>query len=213
MSATCGDICPNPGPISGGNGKPKCPVCHKTVARNHRAVSCDLCHLWCHIKCGGIKSNQYKHLQLSNDFSWTCPECLLTLNSLSFADVSNIESDLDVSHSNLSTDSSSDGLTDFQVLDNYQENFKIAHLNINSIAGFKFQEVKLWLSRHMFDVLVLTETKLDHTLLDSQFHIEGYRFMRKDRNIHGGGIMLYWRSDLTFHNLQSSCDRLTDKVE
>ena len=183
------------------------------MARNHRAVSCNLCHLWCHIKCGGIKSNQYKHLQLSNDFSWTCPECLLTLNSLPFADVSNIESDLDVSHSNLSTDSSSDGLTDFQVLDNYQENFKIAHLNINSIAGFKFQEVKLWLSRHMFDVLVLTETKLDHTLLDSQFHIEGYRFMRKDRNIHGGGIMLYWRSDLTFHNLQSSCDRLTDKVE
>ena len=45
MSATCGDICPNPGPISGGNGKPKCPVCHKTVVRNHRAVSatCAIC--------------------------------------------------------------------------------------------------------------------------------------------------------------------------
>ena len=62
-------------------------------------------------------------------------------------------------------------------------------------------------------MLVLTETKLDHNFPDTQFSIDDYRFLRRDRNIHGGGIMFFWRTDLTSHNLQSVSDHITSKVE
>lgn len=52
----CGDIIPTPGPTN----EHCCPVCNRSVAKNHRAVSCDSCTRWCHIKCGGISVKQYK---------------------------------------------------------------------------------------------------------------------------------------------------------
>ena len=44
------DICPNPGP----NPITNCSICTRTIARNHWAISCDLCTLWCHINCGNV---------------------------------------------------------------------------------------------------------------------------------------------------------------
>ena len=46
-----GDIDLNPGPD-------KCSVCNKRIARNHRAVNCDNCSMWCHIKCASIKPSE-----------------------------------------------------------------------------------------------------------------------------------------------------------
>ena len=36
---------------------PKFPgdICAKTVAKNHNAVSCDICNLWAHTKCNSKK--------------------------------------------------------------------------------------------------------------------------------------------------------------
>ena len=82
-----GDICPNPGPVSREN-KAICSVCNKTVAGNHRAIICDLCSLWCHIKCGKVTPTEYQKFTSVNSFSWSCPTCVMTLQSLPFADVS-----------------------------------------------------------------------------------------------------------------------------
>ncbi|PFX14301.1 Tyrosine kinase receptor Cad96Ca [Stylophora pistillata] len=41
-----------------------------------RAVSCDSCNGWTHIKCGNIKPNQYKAMQLMDNFEWSCQPCL-----------------------------------------------------------------------------------------------------------------------------------------
>ena len=79
----CGDIHPNPGPSS-----TECTVCYKSVAKNHRAIACDLCSKWCHIKCGGVTPKEYRQLQREDNFAWTCPPCLSTLTSLPFAIVS-----------------------------------------------------------------------------------------------------------------------------
>ena len=64
-----GDISENPGPD-------KCSVCTNAVAKNHPAISSDSCARWCHIKCGKVKPNDYKKLQLTDDFTWFCPACL-----------------------------------------------------------------------------------------------------------------------------------------
>lgn len=72
---TSGDISLNPGPSSSPS---KCSVCSKTIARNHRALRCDRCTKWCHIKCGNVKPCDYRNLQRLTTFDWTCPRCLQT---------------------------------------------------------------------------------------------------------------------------------------
>jgi exonuclease III len=46
------------------------------------------------------------------------------------------------------------------------------------------------------DVLIIAETKLDETFPNSQFEVENDHLWRADRSSHGGGMLLYVRSDL-----------------
>jgi len=61
----------------------------------------------------------------------------------------------------------------------------------------------LELPHHNFDVLVISETKLDATFPDAIFRVDGFRFIRRDRDIYGGGIIIYSRSDLTFEHVRN----------
>lgn len=71
-----GDICPNPGPSATAYISAKCAVCKRTVAKTHRAVNCDSCSRWCHIKCGRVSANEYRRLQMEDEIPWICPICL-----------------------------------------------------------------------------------------------------------------------------------------
>lgn len=75
-------------------------------------------------------------------------------------------------------------------------NLKIGHINANGIAGFKFHEIKRWLLSGRLDILIISETKLDRTFPNSQFYIQGFCMSSNDRNIHGGGLMAFVRSDI-----------------
>ena len=44
-------------------------------------------------------------------------------------------------------------------------------------------------------VFSLIETKLDESFFNAQFMVDGFSLYRADRNIHGGGIMCYVKSD------------------
>ena len=50
----------------------------------------------------------------------------------------------------------------------YRLNFKLGHVNANSIGGFKFYEIRTWLLSGRFDILVISETKIDGSFPDSQ---------------------------------------------
>ena len=66
----------------------------------------------------------------------------------------------------------------------------IGNLNINSISN-TFDQLKLFV-RGKFDILVITETKLDSTFPTSQFLIEGYSEpYRFDRIRNGGSVLIY----------------------
>ena len=44
----------------------------------------------------------------------------------------------------------------------------------------------------VLDVLMITDTKLDDSFLEQQFHIEGFNIpFRLDHNRHGGGLLFY----------------------
>ena len=62
-----------------------CKICAKNVQDKDKAVQCDLCELWIHIKCNNLNYLDYKYLQ-NCDESWYCIECCSTIlpsNSLS----------------------------------------------------------------------------------------------------------------------------------
>ena len=47
-----------------------------------------------------------------------------------------------------------------------------------------------------FDIIALTETHLSIDIDDNELMLDGYDIFRLDRNRHGGGVMLYCRSEL-----------------
>ena len=76
----------------------------------------------------------------------------------------------------------------------------LATLNINTIAN-KFTALKEIVSNHI-DILIIEETKLDETFPKGSFEIPGFKEpFRKDRNKHGGGIMVFVREDIPSREL------------
>ena len=68
-------------------------------------------------------------------------------------------------------------------------------ININSIPS-KFDEFKLIVS-DLFDVIIETETKLDHSFLEAQFCIDEFSIpYRLDLNRYDTGRMIYVRDDI-----------------
>ena len=51
-----------------------CKICSKSVVKNHKAICCDLCHIWVHTKCNKIIAATYKMLQ-NDETKWFCIEC------------------------------------------------------------------------------------------------------------------------------------------
>ena len=52
--------------------KEKFPDCHQKTAWNRKAVACEECENWYHIKCQNIDKEQYKKL---GDVDWICLNC------------------------------------------------------------------------------------------------------------------------------------------
>ena len=75
---------------------------------------------------------------------------------------------------------------------------KIVHINCRSLLP-KLDE--LWWIANMvnLDIMCLSETWLDDTVLDADLAIDGFTLLRKDRqNRTGGGVAMYVKHDITF---------------
>ena len=57
------------------NPRNPCAVCHNAVQNNHRAIFCDSCHLWTHLKCTSLPTDYYNVLTNSRE-DWFCAACL-----------------------------------------------------------------------------------------------------------------------------------------
>ena len=71
--------------------------------------------------------------------------------------------------------------------------FKIGYVNRNSVGGFKYYEIKSWLLSGRFDILVISETKIDASFPDNQFHIDGYRLCHNYTQAGSRGLMFTLR--------------------
>ena len=187
-----GDVSLNPGPV-----KIPCGGCCKAVAKTHRAVLCEACNYWWHIKCESISPSEYNVLGLSED-PWTCNQC----NTYHFSD-SFFEDEINLPTSSETGETSIESIENeisvfedlIKVRQDHMNKCIISHLNINSLKT-KFIEIKELLVDKIVDFLIIAETKLDPSYRNSLFEVPGYKLERRDRDSHGGGIAAFIRSDI-----------------
>ena len=74
---------------------------------------------------------------------------------------------------------------------------KIASLNVNGLMKH-IEEIRVMLINYPFDILAISETKIDSTISDSEIHINGYTIIKKDRTKNGGGIAFYIKDTLSY---------------
>ena len=62
-----------------------CGICNKNVNKNTKAVFCDQCNKWIHIKCNNTSDSEYKALvEEPIEKRWICLHCVILNNSLIF---------------------------------------------------------------------------------------------------------------------------------
>ena len=71
---------------SGDNPKYPCGVCNRLVKDEHKAVQCDVCNFWNHIKCDKVDLQMYENLKKSKD-PYICYNC--KLNIMPFQNLTN----------------------------------------------------------------------------------------------------------------------------
>ena len=103
----------------------------------------------------------------------------------------------------MATENSDDiieGLKTFRL--KFPQNPIIAQININSTRN-KF-ETLVSLVTSDIDILMISETKIDESFPLSQFMIDRFSMPYcRDRNAHGGGILVYFRNNITLKLLKT----------
>ena len=54
-----------------------CSSCNNNVNKNHRAILCDSCNMWVHIKRNYLSPKDYELLQQNSNQKYTFPLCIL----------------------------------------------------------------------------------------------------------------------------------------
>ena len=195
-----GDINLNPGPI-----RHPCSSCLKPVAKNHRAILCDNCGLWAHIKCERISVKTYKDFMNNDRVNFLCTPC--HLKQLPFPEGTLHEDqyeDFHIQNSQSTSTQKEFSSLDGDLISNYR-GLKIAHLNINGLLS-KLDFLKIMLQKSKFDVFAISESKLDANIHNNEIKIDGYNLYRLDRNRHGGGVLFYVNEQLESHPLKHLTD-------
>ena len=66
----------------------------------------------------------------------------------------------------------------------------ILYFNARSIIP-KCDELRIICEAHKPDVVCITESWLSSDINNAELHISGYQIVRRDKNRHGGGVLMY----------------------
>ena len=157
--------------------KDRCSTCRRFLRAQDSRARCIACGCICHSAC-------MDRLEMG----LVCSGCSVCALSDSFFGDSGSEATED--------ETATGDTIDWQGLGEVK-GLRFGHLNINSLAG-KYDEIHGLLTDGIFDVLALSETKLDPSFPDSQFQHPDYRMVRRDRQNGrgGGGLVVYLRTGL-----------------
>ena len=154
-------------------GKDLCRKCRKDVRVHHRAVLCDKCNTWIHLKCSDMTASIYNINKRKKSFKWICNVCRVPEEKPSKSKFSN------------------DKCTPDQLPESWDELSKqvnrklnediIIHLNAQSVVekGDDIYEICTTLKPAL---IFLTETWLDESCPKGTAVPQGYTIIRKDRS-------------------------------
>ncbi len=186
-----GDIELNPSPITY-----LCGECEKAVAANHRALQCDGCDQWIHIKCCNVKPKDYAVMCRQESISWICDHCSLPNFSDSFFN----DSVTDINNSFAAPANSSETSEENEQTDMHQNNANPANgKHINKDCS-RQQYTKKHRTLHG------TESHLDSTVKDGKFFPPSYDIYYKDRNSCGGAVFLVVDKSLVSSESDIDCN-------
>ena len=72
-------------------------------------------------------------------------------------------------------------------------------LNLASLPKH-LEEIRVLLADQCFDILALTETRLDNNITNLDMHVDNYSLIRSDCSRKGGGVSIYVKNYITFLN-------------
>ena len=174
---------------------PKCPFCNRAVAVTHRAVECDCCSNWVHIKCGKVSPEQYEQYRELEEFNWLCPNCdnvppnANNNNNPNKDDIGDIDLEMD--------ETKMKAFKEIADKMNQGTGLKIAHLNVNGLLR-KLNTLKVLIEETNVDILAVTETHLEADIPDEKVEIDNYELLRRDRKTDDGwgGVIVYHKEIL-----------------
>ena len=181
----CGDVQINPGPECV---QDPCSVCDSPVSNEDDGLLCEVCLNWNHRTCANMSLSEYYHWSTIED-GWICQRC--ERDCFPFHSVSHLTSSLDSSSTTSST----------APIQHPSTHLKVFSFNARSILPNIDQLRSLCFLEH-FDVVAVCDTWLSANILDSEISIDGYNLIRKDRNRHGGGVLLYINCAIPYTPLQ-----------
>ena len=91
---------------------------------------------------------------------------------------------------------------------------KLAHINARSLYP-KLDEIREIVIKSNIDILCISETWLDNTILNSEISIPGYSIARNDRNREGGGVLMYLRDGISYtirHDIMSCSNTAVENI-
>ena len=171
-----------------------CRRCFKKVLNHHRAILCDKCDRWIHLKCSDMSESKYKKNKCKKTFKWKCNLCR----------------DPEEAPTNLKFDArrcKKDELP--ESWDTLRKQIKkdediIIHLNARS-AVEKGDDINEICNKLKPALILLTESWFDDSCPKGTAVPKGYKIIRKDRSdeykyiygkTNGGGVAVLVREDL-----------------
>ena len=169
-----------------------CVSCARGVTKASKAVSCDGCERWTHVRCTvSVSLSKYDQcVKNGGEIVFMCDHCCLS--SLPFANDDNGVDEHRVGADSSSSSSFSPAASSFsnssspfhscqipRVLSSKGLHF--LHSNVRSILP-KLPEIRLLLSRTKAAVFAASETWLDSTVKDGEVKVPGFNIVRRDRN-------------------------------
>ena len=218
----------DPSPEDADNFIYPCGICNKRVGTHMRAIQCDLCNYWNHIKCDGIEASHYVILKKSdNTHQHYCKLC--REENLPFQTIDNdqylssIIHDVNVSDdlnllinppprlktlfTDLNDRNNEESLINCEYYDyskpiphTKDKNKAFFHMNIASLNKHKEElETALSLLDFQFDIIGITETKFQKGIAPiNDPSLPGYNHRHTPTESSKGGALIYVKDSLVF---------------
>lgn len=171
----------------------KCKRCPKHVNDNCRAIECDVCLQWFHLKCTVLSTKEYNHLSRTNDF-WMCLDChndTFPFNSLNHSELIELSfnSNTDCFCSNKIIYNKLNSLPCFDIMSLIDKNSNLSNIDVDQqlpvVSNFNYYSTHDFHSNEEINSLGTTKSfsALHHNIRSLEANFDPFCHLLNDLNL------------------------------